>query len=201
MAESGKFFDLERVDEFSIYIIRNQITDIINYSKTFFINEEDALEFTQDISSINSKNDITDEIIELVGNFINSDSNHIEGESIPHEAADLWIFEDGIWHTELYENHGWYFWQEPEGQQYGLFRNKNEALDYASNWLNTENSHLGCGDRSEQKKIVLKKWDELISELSTYLEIGRNYGGTLGHRIGSMRDKQIRQMKNFNNYT
>ena len=55
--------------------------------------------------------------------------------------------------------------------------------------------------RLKQKKIVLNKWDELINELSIFLENGRNCGGTLGHRIGSMRDIQIRQKKKFDNYT
>jgi hypothetical protein len=42
---------------------------------------------------------------------------------------------DGSWHAVLYEIFGWYYWQEPEGEEYGLFKTKKEAVKFgARNW-------------------------------------------------------------------
>ena len=49
----------------------------------------------------------------------------------------------------------------------------------------------------EQEKIVFEKWESLISELNQLLEIARKKGGTLGHKVGSMRDKQIEMKSRF----
>ncbi|TWO30335.1 hypothetical protein E1J38_014860 [Seonamhaeicola sediminis] len=51
--------------------------------------------------------------------------------------------------------------------------------------------------RFEQNKTVLKKWDELIFELDKYLSLAKKTGGTLSHKVGSMRDKQIELRNNF----
>lgn len=54
-------------------------------------------------------------------------------------------------------------------------------------------------DRFKQKQIVLEKWTELIVELDNYLNLAKKTGGTLSHKVGSMRDKQIKLRDNFQN--
>jgi len=51
--------------------------------------------------------------------------------------------------------------------------------------------------RFEQEKVVIEKWNNLINELSVLLEIAKKGGGTIGHKVGSMRDKQIELRDNF----
>tara|TARA_R110001606_G_C15259322_1_gene638269 strand:- start:54 stop:230 length:177 start_codon:yes stop_codon:yes gene_type:complete len=52
----------------------------------------------------------------------------------------------------------------------------------------------------EHKQIVLKKWEELIDELSLFLDTAKKSGGTLSHKVGSMKDKQKELLNNFKNY-
>lgn len=42
-------------------------------------------------------------------------------------------------------------------------------------------------DYQQQKEIVLEKWEELLTEFNKLLPLARKRGGTLGHRIGSVR--------------
>lgn len=41
------------------------------------------------------------------------------------------------------------------------------------------------------KKKVIETWDKLIYWQSVYLEEVRKRGGTMGHKVGSMREQQI----------
>ena len=52
-------------------------------------------------------------------------------------------------------------------------------------------------DKIKQEEIVFEKWNELINELTILLDIGKKRGGTLGHKIGGMRDFQIKLKKAF----
>ena len=52
---------------------------------------------------------------------------NIQEGDIEHEADDEWIFEGGIYQTELYEIHGFYFYRTPEGVTYGLYSSQEEA--------------------------------------------------------------------------
>ena len=54
--------------------------------------------------------------------------------------------------------------------------------------------------KRNQKEKVLKKWDELINELDIYLQEARKAGGTKGHKVGSMRDQQMRVKNSFFGY-
>ena len=58
---------------------------------------------------------------------------------------------------------------------------------------------MGDINRQQQKKIVLDKWDELIKELSIYIEQTCMYGGTMSHKTGSLKDQQIRLKELFQN--
>ena len=42
---------------------------------------------------------------------------------------------------------------------------------------------------SEKQKIIAT-WEKLIDQLSIYLEEVRKRGGTMGHKVGSIRDQQ-----------
>ena len=44
------------------------------------------------------------------------------------------------------------------------------------------------------KKKVIETWDKLIYWQSVYLEEVRKGGGTMGHKVGSLRDQQ-KQLK------
>lgn len=55
-------------------------------------------------------------------------------------------------------------------------------------------------DRIEQSEIVFEKWEELINELTKLLVYGKEAGGTMGHKIGSMREKQKKLKKFFEGY-
>lgn len=55
-------------------------------------------------------------------------------------------------------------------------------------------------DRIEQREIVFEKWEELINELTKLLVYGKEAGGTMGHKIGSMREKQKKLKKFFEGY-
>ena len=52
----------------------------------------------------------------------------------------------------------------------------------------------------EQRKIVFEKWDELINELSKFLVHGKQAGGTMGHKIGSMKKKKKKLKDSFEKY-
>tara|TARA_R110001592_G_scaffold140113_1_gene360754 strand:+ start:2638 stop:2805 length:168 start_codon:yes stop_codon:yes gene_type:complete len=52
-------------------------------------------------------------------------------------------------------------------------------------------------ERFKQKELVFEKWNELIVELDKYLNQSKKVGGTLSHKVGSMRDKQIKMRDNF----
>jgi len=43
----------------------------------------------------------------------------------------------------------------------------------------------------EEKKKVIKIWQELIDHLSIYLQQVRMGGGTMGHKVGSIRNQQV----------
>lgn len=49
------------------------------------------------------------------------------------------------------------------------------------------------------KKKVIETWDKLIYWQSVYLEEVRKGGGTMGHKVGSIRNQQIDLMKLFEN--
>lgn len=55
-------------------------------------------------------------------------------------------------------------------------------------------------DGIKQREIVFEKWEELINELTILLVYGKEAGGTMGHKIGSMRDKQKKLKEYFEKY-
>jgi len=55
-------------------------------------------------------------------------------------------------------------------------------------------------ERFKQKELVYEKWSDLILELEKYLILSKKTGGTLSHKVGSMKDKQKELLKNFKNY-
>ena len=53
---------------------------------------------------------------------------------------------------------------------------------------------------SEQKKLVLYHWDNLIHELANLLTLAKKRGGTLGHRVGSIRATLVDMKKRIEDY-
>lgn len=51
---------------------------------------------------------------------------------------------------------------------------------------------------SEKQKIIAT-WEDLIDQLSIYLEEVRKRGGTMGHKVGSIRDQQKHIKELFEN--
>lgn len=49
------------------------------------------------------------------------------------------------------------------------------------------------------KKKVIETWDKMIYWQSVYLEEVRKGGGTMGHKVGSIRNQQIDLKKLFEN--
>ena len=47
------------------------------------------------------------------------------------------------------------------------------------------------------KSKVIETWDKLIYWQSVYLEEVRKRGGTMGHKVGSLRDQQIQLKELF----
>lgn len=42
--------------------------------------------------------------------------------------------------------------------------------------------------------MVLEKWEELVYELSMFLETAKKSGGTLSHKVGSMKERQTKRV-------
>lgn len=87
----------------------------------------DTLMAIKDFNQFLENLKLYDNIIDAIKECLNCDSIHMEGYDIEHEGGDDWVYEDGIWHTELFCNHDWYYYMEPEGQTYGLYASLNEA--------------------------------------------------------------------------
>ncbi len=56
-------------------------------------------------------------------------------------------------------------------------------------------------ERDKQKEIIIEKWDDLIQEISKHLEMGKKSGGTLSHKIGSVKERQIELLEFYKKYT
>ena len=55
-------------------------------------------------------------------------------------------------------------------------------------------------DYQKQKEIVLEKWEELLTEFNKLLPLAKKRGGTLGHRIGSVRASMARKIDLIRDY-
>lgn len=47
----------------------------------------------------------------------------------------------------------------------------------------------------EQKKIVIEKWENLEKELEKLLILAKKVGGTKGHNVGSIKDKNLKLLE------
>jgi hypothetical protein len=90
--------------------------------------DELSFEIFQKANNLKALDDKTcDYITDAIDNYITDNCKHIQEGDIDHEGGDEWVFEDGIYQTELYEIHGFYFYRTPEGETYGLYSSQNEA--------------------------------------------------------------------------
>ena len=90
--------------------------------------DESSFEIFQKANNLNALDDETcGDITDSIFNYITDNCKHIQESDIEHEGGDESVFEDGIYQTKLYEIHGFYFYQTPEGEQYGLYSSQDEA--------------------------------------------------------------------------
>ena len=109
--------DLERVEEF-VWDLRT------NYPKIFKQIVHPLFEQVavfKDINELLENKDLYNDIVASVLEYLHNEATHIEGYDIAHDGCDEWSHEDGIWYSELYVSHDWYFYRDPEGQKYGLY--------------------------------------------------------------------------------
>jgi len=117
----------------------NRINDFIKFLLCYYQNDlEEIIEENGGdslcLKSGKSMDEIIYEIYDSVSDYIETiENSNLTKDTIKHENGDGWVFIDGIWYTELYENHGWYFWIEPEGERFGLYSSYEEALNDSIN--------------------------------------------------------------------
>lgn len=111
-----------------------------------------------------------------------------------------------------------------ERDEYGYFKNpslineqiqtllhKAEVMEYyeAANILKIWSDKIDLSSHSlsdpwdsytKQKQLVLYHWEKLIKELAKLLILAKKRGGTLGHRVGSIRARLIDMKSRIENY-
>lgn len=89
---------------------------------------ESSFEIFQKANNLSALDDETcDDITDSIENYITDNCKHIQEADIEHIGGDESVFVDGIYQTELYEIHGFYFYRTSEGEIYGLYSSKDEA--------------------------------------------------------------------------
>jgi hypothetical protein len=79
---------------------------------------------------------------------------------------------------------------ETNGLSHGeQFLKKLREMPYDNSKVGQVQVVVRFGHLSEKQKVI-SIWEELIDQLSIYLEEARRGGGTMGHKVGSIRDQQ-----------
>lgn len=114
---------MEKIEEFIIHLKEN-------HSRIFkSVLEDYSIDPFVDIHTIND--DIYNDLIDAFNNYILDKCEHVNGEDIKHEGGDESAYENGVYHTQLFEIHGFYFWQTAEGETYGLFKSEADAYGFS----------------------------------------------------------------------
>ena len=130
-------FSMDNCDEFYIDIFnkpefKEKLTkdlgddDAYNALRQYFTsNLNGSIEFTDEM----------DDCLEGAWNTWRDDPNYV-GNSRKMYGADPAAYPpDGSWQAALVEIFGWFYWLEPEGQEYGLFKTEIEAIKFGDrNW-------------------------------------------------------------------
>ena len=113
---------MNKIEEFLYHLKQNHVKVLEDK-----LNE---ISFNQFMKSSNIE-ELDDEtiniIIDAIEDYISMDSNHMNAGDIEHHDGDQSVFEDGIYHTELHEINGYYFYRTPEGETYGLYSSLEDA--------------------------------------------------------------------------
>jgi len=76
-------------------------------------------------------------------------------------------------------------------------------IEYLKLYIKRQKCHpqlWTSNDYQKQKEIVLAQWEVLHTELNKLLPLARKRGGTLGHRIGSVKASMARKIDLIREY-
>jgi hypothetical protein len=80
------------------------------------------------------KGKIPDKLIDVVSIYLHENlsdlSEYIPELAIKHKRGDPATYKNGEYTSDLREYCGWYYWEEPEGQTYGMFPSPDDALAF-----------------------------------------------------------------------